>query len=95
MNKFRASLFIAILFFVIGTLLLVLQAIYGDITSITFAGYYFVLIAIVLNLAILLVLVVVLSFFPEKRETLKSIGVILLNIPIAYIYYLIVMTYLI
>lgn len=95
MDRYKASVSIAGIFVGIGTILVILQALVGGITAITFSGIYFLPIAIVFNIIILIALIIALLMFPNKKKTLKSIGIILLNIPIAFAYYHLVITYLI
>lgn len=96
MKRLKATYKVALLFFTLGTLLFLLQIIVRDITGITFVGYLYVIGSIIINLIILIILLFSLALEKDKRtETLKSIGVILINVPIAYLYFYIVIEYLI
>lgn len=87
MNRLKATLKIALLFFTIGTLLLILHFIFNTSNFIIWLGYMYVLLAIVINSILLIILIVALFIDKEKLETLKSIGVLTLNIPIAFVYF--------
>ena len=76
---------IAIFSFIIGTILL-LCFYFFDNDNIFLIGYLYILFAIIVNLIILIFLVINNS----KGKNLKTIGLILLNIPIAYFYFYIV-----
>lgn len=96
MKQLKATYKIALLFFTLGTLLLFIQIIVRGITGITITGYFYVIGSIIINLIILIILLFSLILEKYKRrETLKSIGAILINIPIAYLYFRIVIEYLI
>ncbi|WP_452601609.1 hypothetical protein [Pontimicrobium sp. MEBiC06410] len=87
MNRLKATIKIALLFFTIGTLLLILHFIFNTSNFIIWLGYMYVLLAIVINSILLIILIVALFIDKEKLETLKSIGVLTLNIPIAFVYF--------
>ncbi|WP_452597154.1 hypothetical protein [Pontimicrobium sp. MEBiC01747] len=87
MNRLKATIKIALLFFTIGTLLLILHFIFNTSNFIIWLGYMYVLLAIVINSILLIILIVALFIDKEKLETLKSIGVLSLNIPIAFVYF--------
>lgn len=82
-------------FFLCGSFLFFIQLIVQDLTYITVIGYYYLGIAILINLLILFGLLFALIFKPNKLDTLKSIGILTANIPIAIVYTLIVINYLI
>ncbi len=94
MKQLKTTSSIALFFFAIGTLLFVLQIIIRGITGVTILGYYYVMVSIIINLIIIVILLISL-LIERKLETLKSIGIILANIPIAYLYFYIVTKYLI
>lgn len=85
-NKLKLSLLIAKSSFVIGTVLFVLQLIFNKNDSILIVGYHYVSLAIFVNLIYILLLIITLFENERIKETLKCIGIILLNIPIAIIY---------
>ena len=87
MNRLKATIKIAVLFFIIGTLLVILHFIFGTSNFIISIGYMYVLLAVFINSIILIILIVALIIDKQKIETLKSIGVLLLNIPIALVYF--------
>ena len=90
MNRFKATSKIAWISFSIGTLLFVLQVFIKGINTVTIIGYYYVGLAVIINSIILMILLSILYLKKNKIETIKSIGIILLNIPIALLYYQIV-----
>ncbi|MEE9348522.1 MAG: hypothetical protein V3U80_00580 [Flavobacteriaceae bacterium] len=90
----QIGLKIAIASFVIGTFFLISYAI-THIEGIAVFGYFYLLAAIFINLIIALVLFVFSVTNTENRtKNLKTIGVMLFNIPIAYLYVIIVFDYL-
>jgi len=81
--------------FILGTLLLVLFLFFKEFESIVMFGLYYVLIAFVTNAFVFFWLITQLIVRSENWiELLKAIGVILINIPIAIVYLLIVFHYL-
>ncbi len=87
---FKNSYKIALISFSIGTILFVLQIINKGLNGVTIIGYYYVGAAIIVNSLILIILLSVLFLNKNKIDIIKSIGVILVNIPIAFLYYQIV-----
>ncbi|MEX1384332.1 MAG: hypothetical protein AB1Z17_13155, partial [Lutibacter sp.] len=85
----------ATLFFSIGTLLLLIQIVVRGISTITIVGLYYVIFSVLINLFLVLLLILKLIFKSNKISTLKSIGILTINIPIAYLYFYIVNTFLI
>jgi len=83
---------IAATFFCIGTLLFLLQITIGKSIDLIFVGLLFVVIAIIFNLIVLLVLIINLIQF-DQLHTLKSIGIIVLNLPIAAGYLYLILEY--
>jgi len=93
MNNFKICFRITFAFLIIGTFLFILQLFFRGITLITIIGYYYVIFSLILN-SIAVILLFTLLFVEENtKEILKSIGVLLINIPIAYLYFYIVTTY--
>ena len=90
MDRLKAAIILAILFFIIGTLLLILQICFQNNFEITLYGYYYVYFSVVVNSLFLIIFLLVLIFKTDRLKTLKSIGVLLINIPIAYLYFLII-----
>ncbi len=89
-NIFKNSYKIALISFSIGTILFLLQIINKGLNSVTIIGYYYVGLAIIVNSLILIILLSVLLLNKNKIEIIKSIGIILFNVPIAFLYYQIV-----
>ncbi len=90
MNQLKFSKIIFFIFFSIGTVLLILQFCFRNEFVIAIMGLYYVLFSIAINLVIVLVFLGSLIFKNDLSTILKSIGIISLNAPIAYIYFLIV-----
>lgn len=95
MTNFKNYFKIAFGFFLVGTLLLILQLFKRKINLITITGLYYVQICVLINTLIVIFLMVLLGIKENKKEILKSMGIILLNIPIAYFYFYLVTTYII
>ena len=95
MNRLKASKYIASTFFVIGSLLFITQIFWQELTVVTIIGYYYLAVSIIINTIIVIILLFVLLLMENKRKTLMSIGIILLNIPVAFIYTIIVVNHLI
>ncbi|WP_298902649.1 hypothetical protein [uncultured Psychroserpens sp.] len=83
----------ALTFFSIGTLLLILQLCFKTESGIAIIDLYYLLFAIVINSLILLVLIGYLIIKDNKLKTLKSIGILITNIPIADGYFYVVIYY--
>ena len=84
---------IAILSFVIGTVILALHLTFKHNTTLLIVGLYFTIIAVIINLIVFLsLLVTAIINFEYRFELLKSCGIILLNIPIAFLYFYLVIT---
>jgi len=90
MDRLVFAIWTAAMFLGFGTSFLIAQLCFENNFAITIFGYYYVLFSILCNSVIVLVLSIVLIFKSNRIKTLKSIGVLLINIPIAYIYFLIV-----
>lgn len=82
-NKFgrRAALYS----FLIGTLFLVVYLIF-KIEIIILPAFYFVFLAAICNMLLLLVLIIHLFIEKNKKEYLTTIGIVLANIPITLFY---------
>lgn len=85
----------ATLFFLIGTLLFLIQIVVRGISTITIIGLYYVVFSVLINLILVLLLIKKLFFKNNKMSTATSIGILTINIPIAYLYFYIVTTFLI
>ncbi|MEM5565418.1 hypothetical protein WNY78_09890 [Psychroserpens sp. AS72] len=90
MDRLKTAFWLATLFFVIGTIFLILQLCFTDMFEITLLGYYYVYFSVIVNIIAVVLLLIVLIFKSDKIKTVKAIGVLLINIPIAYLYFLIV-----
>ncbi|MDO5980099.1 hypothetical protein [Flavivirga spongiicola] len=90
MDIYKVSSKIALVSFSIGTILFVLQVFIKGINAVTMIGYYYVGLAIIINSLVFIMLLSLLFINKNKRETIQSIGIILFNIPIAFLYYSIV-----
>ncbi|EDM43361.1 hypothetical protein SCB49_01362 [unidentified eubacterium SCB49] len=93
MKTFKFSAITAIIFFAIGTLLFILQMVTDNFSLLTIIGFYFVVAAVIINCIILLSLIVLLILNKDYPESLKSIGVTLANIPIALLYFYIIIEF--
>ena len=80
------ALWIAIISFIIGTILLVSFKITDDF-SFAIIGYYYIILAVFIN-ALMVLLLLIHSVFHHKqyKEHLITIGFVLLNIPITCYY---------
>ena len=92
MKTFKVSCRIALFFFVVGTLLFLLQHATKNMDWLLIIGFYYVLFSVFINVIIVLTLLAKLFMDAEKLQTLKSIGIILLNAPIAYLYIQLIFT---
>jgi|GEM_PF-4198916 len=93
MNTLQTSASIAIVSFTIGTLLFLLQLVNFDNHNLPLFGLYYLLLAVLVNLVVLLVLFIKLFSVEHKTEILKSMGIIIANAPIAFIYAYILFEY--
>ncbi|WP_040278875.1 hypothetical protein [Psychroserpens damuponensis] len=91
MDRLKITCIIATIFFSIGTMLLLLQLYFKNMMEITVLGYYYVYFSVIINIIVLGALFVILLFRNDKIKTLKAIGVLLINIPIALLYFQIIM----
>jgi hypothetical protein len=84
-NLFVISRIVALLSFVGGTVLMLLYFLIGS--GVEVAGFYFVGIAAIINLGLLLALVLTIVSNPSAwREILKTSAILLLNIPVVIVY---------
>jgi len=85
---------VAITSFGLGTLLLIIYAI-THLIEIAIIGYYYLIVTLFINSILALVfLILTIIFKSERIKNLKTIDVMLLNIPIAFLYVIIVFDYL-
>ncbi|MCD2260116.1 hypothetical protein [Psychroserpens luteolus] len=83
----------ALISFTTGTILLVLQFCFQNEFAIALFGYYYLLFAIIVNSLMVLYLLGTLILKNNPIKTLKSIGILIINIPIAIVYTSIVIDY--
>ena len=87
-NLINTSKAIAIISFAIGTILFALQLYFRKSDALIYPGIVYILITIVINFISIMVLVFsLLGKTNNKIEILKTCGIILLNIPIAILYF--------
>ncbi|WP_412984206.1 hypothetical protein [Pontimicrobium sp. IMCC45349] len=81
----------AIVSFIIGTIILILHIYLKDEIGIMIIGLYYTIAAFFIN-AILFLSLIIAAFIKEKyrKQLAASAGILLVNIPIAFIYILIV-----
>ena len=85
---------IAVLSFVIGTILFTLQLYRFNSNNLIQIGIIFIISAVIINTISLLVLLFGLLGNTDKWEILKTIGIVLANIPIAIIYFYLLINFL-
>ncbi len=86
MDKIKPAQYLALSSFAVGTLLLILQFIWPWAMLITILGFYYLLFAIVVNSFVLIVYLVCVIINDNRKASLKAIGILLMNLPIAYCY---------
>lgn len=86
-NLITTSKSIAVISFVIGTILFALQ-LYFDGIQLIHVGFVFVIAAIIVNTISLIALIfTILAHSKNKLELAKTCGIIILNIPVAMTYF--------
>lgn len=95
MISVRTNKKFALFFFIVGTMLFIIQLLTREINMITVIGYFYVGASIIINSIVVLILLFQLINYKRKKETLTSIGLILINLPIAFVYSYLVVNYLI
>ncbi|CAH8292778.1 hypothetical protein EV196_10382 [Mariniflexile fucanivorans] len=92
MNNFiTTTKAIAAISFIFGTILFALQISFRHSHMFIYPGFIFVIVAIILNTISFLGLLFYLLGNPkEKLEIIKACGIVLLNIPIAILYFIII-----
>lgn len=94
-NLITTSKALALLSFIIGTILFVLQLYFQGTIRIIDIGLIFIIIAVIINTISLIALIFNLLVNTDyKLEILKTCGMILLNIPIAILYFYTLLRYL-
>jgi len=85
--SFKSARNIALIFFIVGTFLFILNAFIDEYPPMMMLGFFFVVFAIVFNSVVLLILLVDL-IRKDRLESFFAICIILANIPIAagYVY---------
>lgn len=90
-NTIKFGITTAIISFMIGSLILLSYIIVKDL-SIAVSGYFYLICASIINLIIVIFLLFKAYNKKEKRKIyFKTILIMLINIPIAFIYFLIAM----
>lgn len=86
-NLITTSKSIAVISFVIGTILFALQLYFDGIILID-VGFVFVIAVIIVNsISLIALIVTILGNSKNKLELFKTCGIIILNIPIAMAYF--------
>ncbi|MGC1204638.1 MAG: hypothetical protein WA839_07110 [Flavobacteriaceae bacterium] len=94
-NLITTSKAIAFLSFIIGTILFVFQLYFQGAFRIIYVGLVFIVVAVIINIISLIALIFTLLGNTDcKLEILKACGLILLNIPIAILYFYTLLRYL-
>ncbi len=93
-NFITTSKTIAILSFAIGTMLFTLQLYHFNSNNLISTGIIFIMVAVIINTISLLGLLFGLFGNTDKREIVKAIGMVLANIPIAIMYFFLLINYL-
>jgi len=88
MTIIKASKFCFKYSFIIGTLFLLALIITHHVSILTY-GYFYLCVAMGINLIFLIILMAMFTYNSQNRiEIIKSIGLLLINIPIAILYFL-------
>ncbi len=86
-NTIEVSRFLAIFSFTLGTLLFMFFLLLKE-PILMFIGLFYVPIAIIVNLILVASIIFKkLKKYIEKKEAMISVGILLLNIPIIYLYF--------
>lgn len=94
-NLITTSKAIAFLSFIMGTILFVIQLYFQGTYRIVHIGLIFIVVAVIINTILLIALLFgLLGNTDNKLEILKTCGMVLLNIPIAILYFYILLRYL-
>ena len=94
-NLTNTSKAIAILSFVIGTILFALYQFFTGWEALLYTGIIFVICAIILNSISLFTMLLLMIFHPKERLLIiQTCGIILLNIPVVILYFYILFIYL-
>lgn len=84
---------IAFLSFIIGTIIVSLYLYFNNSNAIGSFGFYFVIIALIINMLLLVVnIIAIIIDGTHRAELIKTCGIMLLNIPIAILYVYIVIS---
>ena len=94
-NLINTSKAIAIISFIIGTILFAIQLSFNTPIIFIYLGVIFIIVAIVVNTISLLALIFsLLGYTNQRLELIKTCGIVLLNIPIAVLYFYILIEFL-
>lgn len=90
-NLIKTSKAIAVVSFIWGTSLFLLQLYTNNPYRLPYFGLIFIILAAIINTVLVIVLSYKMLNHPDRQiQILKTIGFILLNIPIAALYFLII-----
>lgn len=93
-NIIHTGKIVALLSFVIGTILLSLYLYFGDLAITTGFAISFIAIALIVNSILFAIILVSAIFKPNNRtNAIETCGLMLLNIPIAILYFYMVVTF--
>lgn len=85
---------VALLSFVIGTILLAFYLYYGEKVVDIFVAFLFVIAALIINTVIVTVIIGrTILIKSERIENIKTIAIMLTNIPISILYFFMVITF--
>lgn len=91
-NLITTSKIIAILSFIIGTILFVLQLYFGRSVNLISTGILFIVIAAIINAISFIALIIALfNYYNLRLEIFKTIGIVLVNIPVTILYFLLLL----
>ncbi|SFD17487.1 hypothetical protein [Algibacter pectinivorans] len=86
-NLITTSKTIAVLSFAIGTILFALQLYFSNSYKLIYPGIIFIFVAVIINTTALLGLLLGLIDNKNRSALLQATGLVLTNIPIAFLYF--------
>ncbi|GAA4238252.1 hypothetical protein GCM10022291_28020 [Postechiella marina] len=90
-NLIKASKAIAVVSFIWGTSLFLLQLYTNNPYKLPYFGLIFIILAAIINTILVIILLYkIIKYKNRQIEILKTIGFMLLNIPIATLYFIII-----
>ena len=94
-NLINTSKTIAFLSFLIGSILFAVQLCFIMPIGFIYLGIIFIIVASIVNTISLLALIFsILGYTNQRKELIKTCGIVLLNIPIAILYFYILIEFL-